>query len=270
MRTDTVSKQSDIESSDSYNIVIIGAGNVGTHISRHFHAAGHHIRCIYSRTGRSAQQLAAELGVPGTASPEEVPSEADFYILCVPDRAIVPVAEQFRHCEGICLHTSGAQPLQLLSSGFRQYGVLYPLQTLSSNRILEPAKVPCLVEGSSPEVTSLISRLASTIYDRIEEVDSARRLVIHTAAVFANNFSNHMVHIARRLLEERELDPALLNPLLEETYEKIKSLGTEEGRTGPAVRGDQDTLNKHIELLKGHPEWEKLYTFISRDIQRSL
>jgi len=160
--------------------------------------------------------------------------------------------------------------MHLLSAPFRQYGVLYPLQTLSRSRLLEPSKVPCLVEGSSPEVTSLIHRLASTVYDRIEEVDSDKRLLIHIAAVFANNFSNHMVHIARILLEERELDPELLDPLLEETFEKIKSLGTVKGRTGPAVRGDEETMAKHIELLKGHPEWEKLYTFISRDIQRTL
>ena len=243
---------------------------MGTHISRHFHGAGHRILCIYSRTGRTVQQLAAGLGVPGTSSPGEVPPEADFYILCVPDRSILEVAEQFRNTNGIWLHTSGAQPIHLLAASFRQYGVLYPLQTLSSGRLLDPSKVPCLVEGSSPEVSSLIHRLASSVYDRIVEADSDRRLLIHIAAVFANNFSNHMVHIARKLLEDRELDPALLDPLLEETFEKIKSLGTEQGRTGPAVRGDEDTMAKHIELLKDHPEWEKLYTFISRDIQRNL
>ena len=78
-----------------------------------------------------------------------------------------------------------------------------------------------------------------------------------------------MVHIARELMAERKVDPGLLNPLLEETFQKIKTVGTVEGRTGPAVRGDRETMNKHIELLKDHPEWEKLYTFISRDIERS-
>ena len=78
-----------------------------------------------------------------------------------------------------------------------------------------------------------------------------------------------MVHIARQLVAHQKVDPGVLDPLLEETLEKIKALGTVEGRTGPAVRGDHDTMNKHIELLKGHPEWEKLYTFISRDIERS-
>lgn len=78
-----------------------------------------------------------------------------------------------------------------------------------------------------------------------------------------------MVHIARQLLNDQNIDPGLLDPLLQETFEKIKEMGTQQGRTGPAVRGDQETIKKHIELLKGHPEWEKLYTFISRDIERS-
>ena len=78
-----------------------------------------------------------------------------------------------------------------------------------------------------------------------------------------------MVHIARKLMVQEKLDPALLDPLLEETFKKIKTMGTVEGRTGPAIRGDQETMNKHIELLKSYPEWEKIYTFISRDIESS-
>ena len=78
-----------------------------------------------------------------------------------------------------------------------------------------------------------------------------------------------MVHIARQLLSEHKIDPGMLDPLLQETFEKIREMGTRQGRTGPAVRGDQETMKKHIELLKDHPEWEKLYTFISRDIERS-
>jgi len=248
---------------------MIGAGNVSTHISRHFHLAGHQISCIYSRTDIGAQQLAAELGVPGTSVIEDVPVDADFYILCVPDRVVLEVAEKFRHISGIWLHTSGALSMNLFQDAFKQYGVLYPLQTLSRSRPLEPSQVPCLVEGSSPQVLASVMKLALSVYRTVEEVSSEKRLVIHTAAVFANNFSNHMVHIAKELISEQNIDPQMIEPILKETFEKIMALGTVEGRTGPAIRGDQETMNKHIELLKDHPEWEKLYTFISRDIERS-
>ena len=248
---------------------MIGAGNVSTHISRHFHSAGHHINCVYSRTDKSAQQLADELGVPGTSVVEDVPVDADFYILCVPDRVALEVAEKFRHTSGIWLHTAGALSMNLFRGVFKLYGVLYPLQTLSKARSLKASQVPCLVEGSSPQVLASLMKLALSVYRNVEEVNSEKRLVIHTAAVFANNFSNHMVHIAKELITEQNIDPQMIEPLLQETFEKIKALGTVKGRTGPAIRGDQETMNKHIELLKGHPEWEKLYTFISREIQRS-
>lgn len=248
---------------------MIGAGNVSTHISRHLHSAGHQISCIYSRTAESAGQLADELGVSGTAKMEDVPTEADFYIVALPDREVLPVAEKFRHTNGVWLHTAGAVSVDVFTGIFSRYGVMYPLQTLSRTSPLEPSLVPILVEGSSPEDTESIFKLARSVYDSVEVVDSHRRLVIHAAAVFANNFSNHMVHVARQLMAEQEINPALLDPLLEETFEKIKRQGTALGRTGPAIRGDHETMNKHIELLKGHPEWEKLYTFISRDIESS-
>jgi len=247
---------------------MIGAGNVSTHISRHFHLAGHQISCIYSRTEASALQLAAELGVPGTSNVEDVPVDADFYLLCVPDRVALEVAEKFRHTSGIWIHTAGALSMNLFEGVFKQYGVLYPLQTLSQSRPLEPSQVPCLVEGSSPQVLASLMKLALSVYSSVEEVNSEKRLVIHTAAVFANNFTNHMVHIAKELISDQNIDPQMIEPILQETFEKIMALGTVEGRTGPAIRGDQITMNKHIELLKDHPEWEKLYTFISRDIDR--
>ena len=248
---------------------MIGAGNVSAHISRHLYSAGQQISCVYSRTIESARQLADELGVPGTSNLEDVPVEADFYIAALPDSAVYQVAEKFRHTRGIWLHTAGAVPMDIFRETFDRFGVLYPLQTLSRSRSIEPWQVPILLEGSSAEVTAEIRSLASTVYNRVVEVDSDTRLVIHVAAVFANNFTNHMVHIARELLSGQRIDPGILDPMVEETFKKIKALGTVKGRTGPAARGDTGTMNKHIELLKGHPEWEKIYTFISRDIERS-
>ena len=268
-KTNTVFKNQIIESSDSYKIVMIGAGNVATHVSRHLHSSGHKLQCIYSKSGVSAKTLAAELGVPGTSNREEVPAEADFYFICVPDREVPGIASKFSDTKGIWLHTSGALPMSILQPVSDRYGVLYPLQTLSRSRPLAASQIPCLVEGSAKDVTASIMNLALSVFERVEKVNSEQRLVIHTAAVFTNNFSSHMVHIGRELLAQREVDPQLLNPLLEETFAKIRDLGTVEGRTGPAVRGDQGTMNKHIELLQDHPAWQKLYTFISRDIERT-
>jgi predicted short-subunit dehydrogenase-like oxidoreductase (DUF2520 family) len=242
---------------------------VATHISRHFFTRGHRIACVYSQTQESAERLAGELGCAGTADPDQLPLEADFFILCVPDRAVSQVAGQLRDRKGIWLHTAGALSMDVFHGITDDYGVLYPLQSLSRVREINLGNTPFLIEGSSPGVLDKIRELANSISDKVEESNSLERLKVHLAAVFANNFSNHMVHVAMRILEQSGLDPALLEPLLEETFLKLRELDPGAAQTGPAVRGDNETMNKHIELLKGHPEWEKLYTFISREIERS-
>jgi predicted short-subunit dehydrogenase-like oxidoreductase (DUF2520 family) len=242
---------------------------VATHISRHFYSQGHRILCIYSRTLESAKRLAEELDTAGTSDPDQVPQEADFYILCVPDHAVAEVADRFRDREGIWLHTAGALPMDLFKGYVEDYGVLYPLQSLSRERKIRMGHIPFLLEASSPEVLEKTRDLAESISIKVQEADTATRLKVHLAAVFANNFSNHMIHVAYQILEEIPLDPGLLEPLLEETFLKLKDLDPGSAQTGPAVRGDRETLDKHRELLKDHPEWEKLYTFISREIEGS-
>ena len=248
---------------------MIGAGNVSTHLSRHLHAQGHTIGCVWSRTPESARALASEVGAKACTNVAEVPRKADFYILSVPDRAVAEMAAEFAGCHGIWMHTAGALSLDIFKDLFPEYGVMYPLQTLSKAQPLSLGHIPFLVEGSSVEVSDQMYELASSISGRVERTDSATRLLIHLASVFANNFSNHMVHIAHAILEESNLPVSILDPLLEETYQKILSLGPKEAQTGPAVRNDRFTMEQHIELLKNHPEWENLYTFISQEIGRS-
>jgi predicted short-subunit dehydrogenase-like oxidoreductase (DUF2520 family) len=213
--------------------------------------------------------LAGKVEAKASSTVSEVPRKADFYLLAVPDGAAEGLAAEFTKCQGIWLHTAGALSKDIFKGLFHQYGVMYPLQTLSKAHPLRLGHIPFLVEGSSREVSEKVFTLASSISERVEVVDSATRLIIHLASVFANNFSNHMVHIAHRILKEQNLSATLLDPMLEETYRKIIRVGTREAQTGPAVRDDQITMKRHIELLKNHPEWEKLYTFISREIARS-
>jgi predicted short-subunit dehydrogenase-like oxidoreductase (DUF2520 family) len=242
---------------------------VATHVSRHLYAQGHRIECVWSRTPDAARTLAGMLGAKATSTVSEVPRKADFYILAIPDGAVAGMAAEFPDCQGIWLHTAGALPMDVFKGLFPEYGVLYPLQTLSKAHLPGPGHIPFLVEGSSGEVREEVHALASSISERVDAADSSTRLIIHLAAVFANNFSNHMVHIAHQILKEQNLSVAMLDPLLGETFQKIIRVGAREAQTGPAVRDDHETMKRHIELLKNHPEWEKLYTFISREIERS-
>jgi len=241
---------------------------VATHLARKLHQAEHRILCVYSRGKASAARLAREIGTTGTSRGDDLPSRADFYILAVPDDAIPAVTEQFPENRGIWLHTSGAVPVEVFSGRKEEYGVLYPIQSLSRDRELPAGGIPFLVEGSSPRVTSSVKQLAHSVSERVIVLDSNARLMVHLAAVFANNFSNHMVTIARKILAGQGADPEMLVPLLKETFAKIEQMGAERAQTGPAARGDEHTILRHLELLGDDPDWKKIYTFISRDIQK--
>lgn len=213
--------------------------------------------------------VAAISGARAVSDPDELPADADFYLLAVSDRAIEEMASRFSGRKGIWMHAAGAVPMDVLKPSFGEYGVLYPLQSLSSKREEALEDIPFLVEGSSPDVQKKIHSLASSQYGRVVEMDSAGRLRVHLAAVFANNFSNHMVTIATRIIEENGGDFSLLEPILRETFLLMSEGGPFAVQTGPAVRGDELSMKQHLDLLKGHPDWEEIYTIVSRDIMKS-
>lgn len=239
------------------------------HLAIHLKESGHRIISVFSRSDSSAAALANMIGTRGSSEKEEVPNAADFFMVCVPDRVIPDVLREFRNYKGIWLHTAGALSSEVFAGLHREFGVFYPLQTLSRKRKISLKETPFLIEGSSRKVTEKIRRMASSISCSVHETDSSTRLTIHLAAVFANNFSNHMIHIAQQILGEQKEDLKLLGPILKETFNKLADMGASASQTGPALREDQETMQKHLELLQKYPEWEKLYTFISRDIRDS-
>lgn len=170
--------------------------------------------------------------------------------------------------EGIWMHTAGALPLHTFEGSTRGHGVFYPLQSFTKSRELSLREVPILVEGSTEKVTERIESLAASLTNVVRRMDSLNRLWVHLAAVFANNFTNHLIHVAEEIVVRAGQDPGLLDPLIRETFLKLSEQGSSASQTGPAKRGDQQTISKHHELLKDHPEWQKMYTFISREIEK--
>ncbi len=248
---------------------MIGAGNVSTHISRHLHLAGHTIACVYSRNQETAGTLAHEVHSTGVTQLDAIPDKADFYLVCVPDDIIPEIAGKLSDRKGVWLHCAGALSMDVFSATHTEYGVMYPLQSLSKELPVMLTDTPMLVEGSSPKVTATVRLLADSISGNVYEMNSDSRLLVHLAAVFANNFTNHMVHIAQQILKDHDFDLGLLEPLLNQTYHKLTEMEAVNAQTGPAVRMDEETMQKHRELLEKSPEWKNLYTFISRDIGKA-
>lgn len=251
-------------------IVLIGAGNVAHHLAPALLKAGLNLCQIYSRTLESARELGIKTGITYTADNFAVYPDCDIYIFCVNDDAILPLFKSLRiNKDAIILHTSGSMPMDTFKSFTPHYGVFYPLQTFSKRRILDFREIPLCLEASDKATFKIIKSLADEISDRVQEISSEKRKTLHLAAIFANNFTNHLYGMAGKLLEEEGLDFAMLRPLIFETAHKVMLMTPETAQTGPARRGDDGIIGMHKKQLKNKDKYLKLYTLISDSIKES-
>ncbi len=248
-------------------IVMIGAGHVATHLSKALQKAGIKVLQVYSRTAKAAASLAAELNCEYTIKPTDINPNADLYLFSVTDNALPNVLSNFPYKGVFAAHTSGSHSIQLLTdAGFRS-GVFYPLQTFSKS--IEPvfSTIPLCIEASDQNGLESLSQLASTISNDVRHVTSSQREIIHIAAVFSCNFTNHMYAVAEDLMAKNNIDFDILYPLLDETIRKAKKSRPALVQTGPAARNDQNIIEKHLNQLATLPDYQKLYNFISESIQ---
>ncbi|RLD36921.1 MAG: DUF2520 domain-containing protein [Bacteroidetes bacterium] len=249
-------------------LIIIGSGNVATHMAMAFKKAGLDICGIYSRTFENAQILAKKLNINAFKSVVEIPLDADAYLLSVSDSALPEILKELPSFDGILMHTSGSVGLDVFSKNIKRSAVFYPLQTFSKDKQLDYSTVPILLESEDAAVLNALQDLGKKISETVRTIDSEQRKQLHLSAVFMCNFSNYMFHISESLLKENDLDFELLKPLLGETIEKLNELSPAEAQTGPAIRHDKRTLNAHIEMLKNHPEYQNIYQLLSDQIQK--
>ncbi len=255
----------------NYKIVVLGAGKLARHLAPALEAAGHQITAVYSRRPWQAEGICDNLyEAKAVHSLDFSASQAEIYILAVADDAIETVASAINLPENtLLLHTSGARPMHILSRATAQIGVLYPLQTFSTDKIVNFRHVPFLVEAGSEASLKKVRQIAESLSERVEETDSHRRQVLHVAAVFACNFSNHLMHLAEQLVAQEGLEFGMLKPLIEETFTKALQISPAKSQTGPAIRNDQLTMDEHIKLLQQQdPALAGIYRMLSRSIQR--
>ena len=254
-------------------IGLFGAGRVAGQLAPALVAAGHQVVFIWNRTLAAAQALAALLPaaevLPTLAAP--LPP-ADVYLLAVPDAAVAPLLAAVPWPEGaLVAHLAGALPLSVFEARPAvRGGVFYPLQTFSPGRAIAWPTVPLCIEASTLEAETTLLHLAGSLSRHVRRLGSAQRLKLHVAAVFANNFTNHLLGIADALLAEAALPPELLAPLVRETVDKALANPPFAVQTGPALRRDAPTLAAHQAALAGHPAWQALYAQLTASIQAQL
>lgn len=251
-------------------ITIIGTGNVATHVGFRLYQIGETVVQVVGRDARAAAALAGEIGADGCSLFTEISRETDLLLLAVSDKAIGEVARQLVGAgffKTLMVHCSGATPqLVFEGTGAERYGVFYPLQTFTKNRPVDFAKIPICVSANTPADAAQLMALAKKTGGNAVEMADEQREVLHVAAVFINNFTNHLATISYGLLASQSLAPSLLQPLLEETVAKIATGNPAAMQTGPAIRGDRPTVERHLALLNGHPDWQRVYEAMTASI----
>ena len=269
-------------------IVLIGAGNLATHLGKALRAAGHDMLQVFSRTMQSAETLASLLDAEPLTDIAQVRDDADVYIFSVKDSALVQLVVQLcRHeadglgedgavnalrkakkgeHERVFLHTAGSMPMSVFKGMAQHYGVLYPMQTFSKQREVDFSIIPCFVEANDEFAQKQIEGLTREISGRVYQLSSEDRKYLHLSAVFACNFANHCYAISQELLEEHGIPFDVMLPLINETAAKVHEMKPKDAQTGPAVRYDENVIGKQSKLLENHPHFKKVYDSMSKSI----
>lgn len=247
------------------NIVLIGSGNVATHLGKRLIDVGHQVLQVYSPQLSNARTLATALSSDGISSLDTLLPEADFYIIAVSDHAILQVIHDLQsRASGIWLHTSGSTDIKVFEGLSDKFGVLYPLQTFSKQKDVDFTTIPLAIEANNDQTYRQVEKLAQTISGKSFYGSSKQRLALHVSAVFACNFTNYMYAVAENILQENDLGFDMIKPLILETAEKALHFSPKTVQTGPAIRRDTMILEKHIKFLQESPLYSELYSDISR------
>ena len=242
-------------------ILLVGSGNVATHLALNIDNKKYCINQIYSRSEKNAKNLKNILSCKWTNNPKKI-IDSDLTIIAINDDNIEDVLCYLPKIPTV--HTSGNTNISVLKEYFENYGVLYPLQTFKKDIKINIHDVPFLIEANNKKFEKELFDLASSFSEKVEKINSEERKKIHVSAVIACNFSNHMLVLSKKIMESSKLDYSLLLPLIKQTFSKINK-NPLKLQTGPASREDQKVINEHLNLIKDK-ELNLIYKLISQSI----
>ncbi len=244
------------------NIALIGSGNVANFFAHVFHQKGFSISQIVSRNQESGKQLAASVD---SKYYQEYNTDlnCDLLIIAVNDDTIQAVIDTMDLPQTIVCHTAGSVALEVLNK-FSNRGIIYPLQSIKG--VKPVSEVPLLIETSNQNTQSSIEQLLNTCGFLFKQADSEQRAKYHLAAVFANNFTNAILAASEKIVEANNLDVQFLKPLIRHTFENALQNSASHSQTGPAIRKDQVSMQKHLSLLEGQEDLVEVYKTLSKFI----
>ena len=252
-------------------IVIIGAGNVATHLAQALHQAGFKVSQVWSRHAASAAFVADKVGAQAILSLNEIQPQAAVYLFSVNDDSYEEILNQLPTLNGAAIHTSGTLSSTIFAPFFSEFGVWYPVQTFSKDKPINISSIPFVIQTSSEKLLLQMSAMTLKLGAKFYILDDYQRKNLHISAVMANNFANHLWKLSFDFLDKNGISSEILHPLLKESLEKAIAIGPEKAQTGPAVRGDEALVNHHLDTLKSsdEPHLAAIYKLLSESIMNS-
>ncbi|NVK51527.1 MAG: DUF2520 domain-containing protein [Flavobacteriaceae bacterium] len=227
--------------------LIIGNGNVASHFIKAFTKAG-----TIEATQLDSRKI-------------DTISDYDVIVIAISDDVIATVSEKLKDTTSLVVHTSGTVAMNVLQT--KRKGVFYPLQTFTKDKSVDFSKIPFCIEATNATDLQILSTLAKALDVKAYEISTEQRKKLHIAAVFVNNFTNHMYTIGKDICDEHQVPFEILLPLIEETAKKVKELSPKEAQTGPAKRNDIETIQSHLENLNLHQQ--EIYSLLTKSIQEN-
>lgn len=246
-------------------IVVIGSGNVAESLAQAVaNADALELVQVFARNKERGERV-AELA--NTKWSDTSLAEADLYLISISDNAIEGCAKMLHIPKNaVVAHTAGCCPIDALAPHTHR-AVFYPFQTFSVGRKVDFGKGYIFIEGATDHALRVVETAAHALTSKVLPADSARRAVIHLSGVFACNFANAMYANAAEILAEEGLPFDIVAPVIEETATKVlASQNPALSQTGPARRGDTQTLERHRTMLAERPKTKEIYDKISEDI----
>lgn len=254
-------------------ISIIGAGRLGTSLGTALSKKGYRIKFLSCRTSLSAEESRKIIG-EGKASTDNVQTAraGDIVLLCLPDEEILKVTKELEAAninwsEKFIFHCSGLLSSEILNP-LKAKGALtasiHPIQSFAEKRT-SPEQFENIyfgVEGES-DALELSQKMIRKLGSRSFIIDSENKALYHTACSIASNFFVVLLDTASSLLKEAGLQEEqafqVLLPLVKGTLHNVKKFNIQASLTGPVIRGDKTSVEKHLEALKKFPPFHEMY-----------
>jgi predicted short-subunit dehydrogenase-like oxidoreductase (DUF2520 family) len=250
-------------------ITLIGTGNVAYHLGLRFREKDAILNQIVGRNEDKTRAFSIVFQTDATTDFSKIKTDSDIYIIAANDSAIENVAQKLSQVldNQLVVHTSGSISSSILSPFFKNYGSLYPLQTFSVSSIVDFENVPIFINTTPQYLQDSLEKIALNLSPNVHFLPDEKRVALHVAAVFVNNFTNHLFQIGKTITDKNDLPFDVLKPLIEQTVLKIQNQEPKAVQTGPAIRGDVNTIIKHLAFLRDYPpQYLGLYELFSESI----